>query len=148
MHHIRKLYFVPVGLPGMGKSTLAKHINISTQKHLNKSAVAARSMPQNSDSPYFNVEKESEKKLREFGLAEGQLESMPEVDFQRISYDRILGDNTNAYGELHPETPFHEIIDIIRGKADQDYLDQIAHYCQVDPKTSDAAQVQSVQLSK
>ena len=64
MHHIRKLYFVPVGLPGMGKSTLAKHINISTQKHLNKSAVAARSMPQNSDSPYFNVEKESEKKLR------------------------------------------------------------------------------------
>ena len=56
-------------------------------------------------------------------MAEGKLESMPEVDFQRISYDRILGDNTNEYGAKHPETPFHEIIDIIRGKADQDYLD-------------------------
>ena len=146
MHHIRKLYFVPVGLPGMGKSTLAKHINTSTQKHLNKSAVAARTGPQNVDSPYFNVEKESEKKLREYGMAEGKLESMPEVDFQRISYDRILGDNTNEYGAKHPETPFHEIIDIIRGKADQDYLDQIAHYCKTDPMTSDISA--NTQLSK
>ena len=148
MHHIRKLYFVPVGLPGMGKSTLAKHINMSTQKHLNKSAVAARTNLQNVDSPYFNVEKESEKKLREFGLAEGKLESMPEVDFQRISYDRILGDNVSAYERLHPETPFHEIIDIIRGKADQEYLDQIAHYCKADPLASDIIPTSSMQLSK
>ena len=42
MHHIRKLFFVPVGLPGMGKSTLARHIDLSTQRHLNKTSVAAR----------------------------------------------------------------------------------------------------------
>jgi len=75
-------------------------------------------MPQDPDSPDFNVEQESSRKLREYGLSEGKIESLPEVDFQRISYDRILGDNTDDYGELHPETPFHEIIDIIRGKAD------------------------------
>ena len=34
MHHIRKLYFVPVGLPGMGKSTLAKNIRLSVQNNL------------------------------------------------------------------------------------------------------------------
>lgn len=29
MHHVKKLFFVPVGLPGMGKSTLAKHLKDS-----------------------------------------------------------------------------------------------------------------------
>jgi hypothetical protein len=48
---------------------------------------------------------------------------LPQVTFKKVSYDRILGDNLSEYQKEHPETPFHEIIDIIRGKADQDYLD-------------------------
>lgn len=32
MHTAKKLFFVPVGLPGMGKSTLAKHIRQATEK--------------------------------------------------------------------------------------------------------------------
>jgi len=40
------------------------------------------------------------------------------VSFTKVSYDRILGDNLSAYRDEHPEVPFHEIIDIIRGKAD------------------------------
>lgn len=36
MQSVSKLFFVPVGLPGMGKSTLAKHIKISTEKYLRK----------------------------------------------------------------------------------------------------------------
>jgi len=48
---------------------------------------------------------------------------LPQVTFKKVSYDRILGDNLSEYQKKHPETPFHEIIDIIRGKADQDYLD-------------------------
>ena len=36
MHGVQKLFFVPVGLPGMGKSTLAKHIKNSTEKYLQK----------------------------------------------------------------------------------------------------------------
>jgi tRNA uridine 5-carbamoylmethylation protein Kti12 len=34
MKHIKKLFFVPVGLPGMGKSTLAKHIKLAVEKNL------------------------------------------------------------------------------------------------------------------
>ena len=36
MQGVSKLFFVPVGLPGMGKSTLAKHIKLSTEKYLKK----------------------------------------------------------------------------------------------------------------
>jgi len=51
---------------------------------------------------------------------------MPVVEFKKISYDRILGDLTSSYMEEHPDVPFHEVIDIIRPIADQEYLDQIA----------------------
>ena len=34
MRHVQKLFFVPVGLPGMGKSTLAKNIRLSVQNNL------------------------------------------------------------------------------------------------------------------
>jgi len=47
------------------------------------------------------------------------------MTFSKISYDRILGDNVNEYMQAHPETPFHEVIDIIRDKADRDYLNQV-----------------------
>lgn len=53
---------------------------------------------------------------------------MPCVEFKKISYDRILGDMTAEYLESHPDVPFHEVIDIIRPHADQDYLDQIARH--------------------
>ena len=46
------------------------------------------------------------------------LHSMPNVEFTKISYDRILGDLTANYQEVHPEVPFHEVIDIIRPMAD------------------------------
>jgi len=48
---------------------------------------------------------------------------MPTVEFKKISYDGILGDQVNAYLEEHPTVPFHEVIDIIRPMADQEYLD-------------------------
>ena len=50
MQHIRKLFFVPVGLPGMGKSTLAKNIKNSIDKHLNKQAVYASKQTRDMDS--------------------------------------------------------------------------------------------------
>ena len=34
MRQVQKLFFVPVGLPGMGKSTLAKNIRLSVEKNL------------------------------------------------------------------------------------------------------------------
>ena len=59
---------------------------------------------------------------------------LPRVEFKKISYDRILGDQTNAYLAKHPDVPFHEVIDIIRPMADKEYLDQIASHCS-DSKT-------------
>ena len=53
---------------------------------------------------------------------------LPSVEFKKISYDRILGDLTNSYMDQHPDVPFHEVIDIIRDDADQEYLDQIARH--------------------
>lgn len=38
MLNVKKLFFVPVGLPGMGKSTLAKNIRLSVEN----SAISAQ----------------------------------------------------------------------------------------------------------
>lgn len=51
------------------------------------------------------------------------------IEFLKISYDRILTGNQKEYCDQHPEVGMHEAIDIIRGKADQDYLDAITSYC-------------------
>ncbi len=32
MAHIKKLFFVPIGLPGTGKTTLAKHLESTSNK--------------------------------------------------------------------------------------------------------------------
>lgn len=114
MQNVKKLFFVPVGLPGMGKSTLAKHMKNATQKH-----IAAQSLDKGeilAQAALKSVEKISR-------------EGTTPISFAKVSYDGILGDNLNAYQKNHPETPFHEIIDIIRGQADQDYLEQIARHC-------------------
>lgn len=50
-------------------------------------------------------------------------------EFTKISYDRILTGNQKEFCDKHPETGMHEAIDIIRPKADQDYLDAISFHC-------------------
>ncbi len=44
MHSVKKIFFVPVGLPGMGKSTLAKHIRLATEKHLHTAHHSGKSL--------------------------------------------------------------------------------------------------------
>ena len=51
------------------------------------------------------------------------------IDFCKISYDRILTQNQKEYCAQHPEVDMHQAIDIIRDKADKDYLDQVAMFC-------------------
>jgi hypothetical protein len=51
------------------------------------------------------------------------------VKFSKISYDRILGDKTEAYQKENDEEDINKVIDIIRPIADQEYLDQIARRC-------------------
>lgn len=92
MSHIKKLFFVPVGLPGMGKTTLAKHLEHCKHKQ------------------FVNFE-----------------DSRFTIIFKKISYDRMLTDNQKAFQAKHPDVPFHECIDIIRGQADKQYLDAITN---------------------
>ena len=40
MQHVKKLFFVPIGLPGMGKSTLSKHIKLAIETNLSDSKLA------------------------------------------------------------------------------------------------------------
>ena len=115
MQHIKKLFFVPVGLPGMGKSTLAKHIKLAVENNLSdKNLQTQKHCKQEDKENPANVAAYLEKA---FG------KTLSTVSYSKVSYDRILGENLSAYQEQHPEVPFHEVIDIIRSKADQDYLD-------------------------
>ena len=50
------------------------------------------------------------------------------VIFQKVSYDRILGNKVKEFSATNPTVPFHEVIDIIRPKADRQYLDDIARH--------------------
>ena len=117
MLHVKKLFFVPVGLPGMGKSTLAKHIKLATSKHLSGDINNSAAKDFNSGIKTQLGDAEMNPSLNHC-LADQLGSELPKVTFNKISYDRILGENLSAYQEKHPEVPFHEIIDIIRSKAD------------------------------
>ena len=41
------------------------------------------------------------------------------VNFEKVSYDKILGDKVKDFSATNPTVPFHEVIDIIRPKADR-----------------------------
>lgn len=102
MHGIKKLFFVPVGLPGMGKSTLAKGIREATQRNL-----------QGGKGPLAELLSQTSAQLPQIGAKRGHSEAfpaaqegqpniidgkvLPDVGFFKISYDRILGDNLNEY---------------------------------------------------
>jgi hypothetical protein len=52
------------------------------------------------------------------------------VEYDRISYDKILGEQVDSYMEKHNnEKDVNKIIDIIRPFADQEYLDRVAKFC-------------------
>ena len=51
---------------------------------------------------------------------------LPAIEYNLISYDSIVSSQVEKYTKLHPEVSFHEVIDIIRPLADQEYLDSIA----------------------
>lgn len=112
MQNVKKLFFVPIGLPGMGKSTLSKHIKLAIETNLSDYKLARISKTQ---KKHDHQQLPNQLKLelqKTFG------NTLPSVSYHKVSYDRILGENLSAYSELHPEVPFHEVIDIIRSKAD------------------------------
>jgi hypothetical protein len=108
MRSVKNLFVVPVGLPGMGKSTFSKHLKRTTSTHFSKKSSTLNLIEPNTDL------------------------NMPVIEFKKISYDRILGDMVDEYQKMHKETSFHHALDIIRPLADQEYLDRIAALCKSD----------------
>ena len=72
MAHINKIFFYPVGVPGMGKTTLSKHVS-DTIVRFNQSVL-------NADDT---------------------------LDFNVISYDKILHEKSNEYIEAHADADLH-----------------------------------------
>jgi broad-specificity NMP kinase len=97
MASINKFILVPIGLPGMGKTTLSRFLNVTSKGAFK-----------------VNFSGKLNEKL---GLNQ-QNSTNIRLDFQKISYDRILTGNATQYCEAHPEAGMHEAIDIIRDKAD------------------------------
>lgn len=83
MAQVNKLFFIPIGLPGMGKTTLSRHLEHTSVKYLNK----------NYQYPF-------------------------KLSYKHVSYDKILTDILRKYQVKNPDVPFHDIIDIVRSKAD------------------------------
>ena len=109
MASIRKFILIPIGLPGMGKTTLSRFL------HATSSAPFKVNMTSQLLQNIVGKVQDSESKLK--------------LEFNKISYDHILTQNQKEYCAKHPEIGQHEAIDIIRGKADQDYLDAIKAHC-------------------
>lgn len=94
MRKVRNLFIVPVGLPGMGKSTFSKNLKRATSK-----------ISQQNNNLKTNSKKEKE-------------HSFGNVTFTKISYDRILGEKVTEYQKANKDCEMHTVIDIIRPFAD------------------------------
>ena len=117
----KKLFLVPVGLPGMGKSTLAKNFRKAIETHnlsMQQTSQIQENLTGQSMGDYMKEAK--------LNFATEQLITsvakpyLPKrVIFQKVSYDRILGNKVKEFSATNPTVPFHEVIDIIRPKADR-----------------------------
>lgn len=106
LRNIRTFFFVPVGLPGMGKTTLSKNFRSACQKY------------------FFSQVDDQEN--TDPNLGKNQYPYGPLLlDFQKVSYDGLLKKHQQEYLAKHPDEEFHRVIDIIRDFADQEYLDII-----------------------
>lgn len=96
---------MPVGLPGMGKTTLSKNFRSACEKFFFAQADQENTDPNLGKNQY----------------PYGRLL----LDFQKVSYDGLLKKHQQEYLAQHPDEEFHRVIDIIRAFADQEYLDII-----------------------
>lgn len=66
----------------------------------------------------------------EHNLPEKTVISKPvKIEFQKISYDRIFTSNAETYCHQNPGVSMDKALDIMRGKSDQDYLNEIVNEC-------------------
>eukprot|EP00347_Sterkiella_histriomuscorum_P005519 403356308 len=101
-NHLKRIFLIPIGLPGLGKTTLAKCLESTFSNQFISSQA--------------NVNKNSSENISTLNSR---------VHYTRVDYDKMLQDYQQSYQLKHPETPFHQIIDIVRGQADKKYLQTI-----------------------
>ena len=126
----KNLFLIPVGLPGMGKSTLAKNFKRAIERH---NAIMQMGSQIDSDEKA----KTMDDYLKEAKLNSATAKLMTDVvqqvlpsriEFKKVSYDRILADKVQEFTATHPDVTMHETIDIIRPDADKQYLEDIARH--------------------
>ena len=79
MASIRKFVLVPIGLPGMGKTTLSRFLHHTCENPINFNKFDVKSL-----SATNKLVKRTQGGLEQHSL---------KLDFKKISYDAILGDN-------------------------------------------------------
>lgn len=154
MNSIKKFFIVPIGLPGMGKTTLSRFLlnskNYSVtypppvQKQLNTTGINLNKMMNrvthngNSQDAFSNLlEKQGPMSDNAQNIIQSGLDMTSakhrkasiKLDFFKISYDYILTTTAQQYCDTHPGTDLNAAIDIIRDQADQQYLDEITKSC-------------------
>ena len=116
----KKLFLVPVGLPGMGKSTLAKNFRKAIEKH--NLMIQQVTHPEISRTVGGMDQHMKEAKLNsstEQLISKTVKPILPKrLIFQKVSYDRILGAKVDEFTATNPDVAMHEAIDIIRPLAD------------------------------
>jgi len=85
----------------MGKTTLCKQLKSATRKYY--------------CSTHF----------RETGNVLEGVEGDIELEITVVNYDHMLKTHQNEYLDQNPGVEFHHCIDIIRARADAEYLDQL-----------------------
>lgn len=131
LQHTNKLFLIAEGLPGMGKSTLCKNFKQAIEQH-NK-LVALSQQP---SSPLAQASLATGQQAATACPASHQLMAslgptpslQKRIRLEKVSYDKLLGHKIDDFSKTNPDMAFHEILDIIRPKADRQYLEDIAAY--------------------
>lgn len=156
MSSIKKFFVVPIGLPGMGKTTLSRFLlnsknysvtypppvkkqltsqGINLGQKMNR--VSHNGGNSQDTSPFYLLERQGPMGENAKDIICSGLDSTPshhrkaqiKLDFFKISYDYILTTAAQKYCDEHAGTDLNTAIDIIRDQADQQYLDEITKSC-------------------
>mmetsp|Transcript_16388 Transcript_16388/g.27755 ORF Transcript_16388/g.27755 Transcript_16388/m.27755 type:complete len:138 (+) Transcript_16388:341-754(+) len=131
--NISKFFLVPIGLPGMGKTTLSRFVSAQANRKIRLSQFnqpiqsnnLGHKLPLEYGFESFGSNYPNGQTLpltASKGAQQSASEPEVEIKFSKISYDKMLTDNMSIYQEQNPEVDMHHAIDITRGYSDRDYL--------------------------
>lgn len=153
MNSIKKFFIVPIGLPGMGKTTLSRFLlnsnnytvtyppsikkqmttqGINLGQKMNRVSHPGENSQDTSLLEQQGPMGQNVKDIINSGLemmASHNRKAQVKLDFHKISYDYILTTAAQKYCDENEGVDLNTAIDIIRDQADQEYLDEITKSC-------------------